>query len=602
MADAIRQDPLTRKRREAVETFLASMVKGSRTIILYAHGHALIPQVVERVRGLLLAAVGEEPNIQLDVKAKLVLFEEEPLTELPELVSFAMSLHTLGIGNIILTSRVSTDGLEQLMRLLTWKADEKRTLTDLQKAAQDVRIDGLQLISLMSFVVTGEQEESVQRPGQLSEEELRALERTPTVPDFLHILLRRNELLTSREAEALSALFDQVLSGELASEEFEAQMPWTLYDPRVRAHWDRFRLALASRTKWTRELLVSAMALADKTDRAALTDHRAHDAADSAAHALAAVHAILDKPVGERQPRFALQVYRRLLSDMARSGRLTALLDEYRMWKRRGNDPQWGAYLSSLQPDVGPMLALPAVAEAAVRRLAENLDRAQELSELRDFLHTCGPAMMPLLVDEMRRVTDKAAQKGLASLLAQLARHLGTGAISEALKDEDYYVVIQALAILEEVGGPNLADRAAPLLTHGHAKVRAAAIRILGKAGGPKAAVALASAIASGQHPEEARLAAQTLSLINNVGADRLLLDAYQANEDYDTRVAVAVSLSRCPTPEVEAFLVSITRQTFREWLKGLLGRFTGAPKDLREAALHSLEEVRKELHHGKKG
>jgi hypothetical protein len=601
VADAIRQDPVTRRRREAVETFLASMVKGSRTIILYAHGHALIPQVVERVRGLLLAAVGEEPNIQLDVKAKLVLFEEEPLTELPELVSFAMSLHTLGIGNIILTSRVSTDGLEQLMRLLTWKADDKRTLTDLQKAAQDVRIDGLQLISLMSFVVTGEQEESVQRPGQLSEEELQALERAATLPDFLHILLRRNELLTSREAEQLSALFDQTLGGDLAAEDFEEQMPWPLYDPRVRARWDAYRGALAGRTRWTRELLVSAMALADRADRAALADHHTHDALSSAEHALGAVRQVLDKPVGERQPKFALQAYRRLLEDMARSGRLGGLLSEYRMWKQRGGDPHWGAYLSALQADVGEILVGPAVAEAAVRRLAENLDRAKELEELRDFLLTCGAGMMPLLVDEMRRVTDKTAQKGLASLLAQLARHLGAGAVVEALKDEDYFVVIQALAILDEVGGPNLPDRAAPLVVHGHAKVRAAAIRILGKAGGPKAAVALASAVASGAHPDEARLAAQTLSLINNVGSDRLLLDAYRANADYDTRVAIAVSLSRCASDEVEAFLVSITRQTFVEWLKGLLGRFTGAPKDLREAALHSLAEVRKELH-GKKG
>mgnify|MGYP001582957762 FL=1 len=85
------------------------------------------------------------------------------------------------------------------------------------------------------------------------------------------------------------------------------------------------------------------------------------------------------------------------------------------------------------------------------------------------------------------------------------------------------------------------------------------------------------------------------------VEAEKLLLAAYRANDNYETRVAVAVALSRCPTAEVETFLVSITRQSFKEWLKGLFGRFTGAPKDLREAALHSLEEIRKELH-GKKG
>lgn len=601
MADPVRTDPATRRRREAVETFLASLVKSSRTIILYAHGHALIPQVVERVRSLLMAAVGEEPNIQLDVKAKQILFEEEPLTESPELVSFAIALHTLGIGNAVLTSRVSAEGLEQFMRLLTWKADEKRTLTDLQKAAQEVRIDGLQLISIMSFVVTGEQEESVQRPGQLSEEELRALEATTTLPDFLHILLRRNELLTSREAEQLSALFDQVLAGDLAAEDFEAAMPWALYDPRVRARWDAFRGALASRTKWTRDLLVSALALADKADRTALADHHAHDGAASAEHALKSVHALLDKPVGERQPRFALQAYRRLLEDMARGGRLEPVLGEYRKWKERGGDPHWGAYLAALHSDLERILPTPAVAGALVARLAEKGGEAGVVDELRDFAASLGPAVMPLLVDELRRLADKTAQKTLCSLLAQLSRLLGSGAVAEALKDEDYFVVMQALAILDEVGGPELSDRAAPLLRHSHPKVRALSIRILGKVGGAKSAAALAAAVSSGEHPEEARLAAQTLSLIMNVEADKLLLAAYRANQAYETRVAVAVALSRCPTAEVEAFLVSITRQSFKDWLKGMFGRFTGAPKDLREAALHSLEEVRKELH-GKKG
>lgn len=601
MAEAARTDPVTRKRREAVETFLASMVKGSRTIVLYAQGHALIPQMVERVRVLLLAAVGEEPNIQLDVKAKQVLFEEEPLTEAPEVVSFAMTLHNLGIGNAVLTSRVSTEGLEQFMRLLTWKADEKRTLSDLQKAVQEVRIDGLQLISIMSFVVTGEQEESVARPGQLSEEELQALEAAATVPDFLHILLRRNELLTSREAEQLSAVFDQVLSGDLAWEDFEVQMPWALYDPRVRARWDAFRGALAARTKWTHSLLVSAMGLADKADRAALADHHTHDGPTSAEHALKSVHALLDRPVGERQPKFALQAYRRLLEDMARSGRLGAVLAEYRLWRERGGDPRWGAYLAALHADLQRLLPTPMIAEALVRRLGEKGGEAGVADELREFAASLGPEVMPLLVDEMRRLTDKAAQKGLGSLLAQLARTLGSGAVAEALKDEDYYVVIQALAILDEVGGPELSARTAPLLRHGHPKVRALAIRMLGKIGGPVSAKELAAAVSSGEHPDEARLAAQTLSLIMNVEADKLLLAAYRANDNYETRVAVAVALSRCPTLEVEAFLVSITSQSFKEWLKGLFGRFTGAPKDLREAALHSLEEIRKELH-GKKG
>lgn len=600
MAEATR-DPVQRKRREALETFLAALVKGSRTIILYAHGHALIPQVVERVRQLLLNAVGEEPNLQVDVKAKQLLFEEEPLADLPELVQLAVGLHTLGIGNLVLTARVSAEGLEELMRLLTWKADEKRTLSDLQKAVQEVRIDGLQLISIMSFVVTGEQEESFQRPGQLSEEELQALERCPTLPDFLHVLLRRNELLTSREAEQLSALFDSTLAGDTAAEDFEAQMPWDLYDPRVRARWDAHRGAVAGEPRWTRDLLVTSLSVVDRAERAALSDHHAHDASASAEHALSGVRALLDRPVGERQPKFAVQAYRRLLEDMARAGRLEALLREYRHWKDRASDARWAAYLAALRPEFERFGPTPAVAEALVRRLAEAGGDAGALDELRDFAASLGSELMPRLVDEMRRATDKEAQKRLGALLAQLCRRFGTDAVAAALQDEDYFVVVQALAILDEVGGPGLVARAAPLVSHGHPKVRTAAVRLLGKSGGEAAAKALAGLVASGEHPDEARLAAQTLSLIVDAGADRLLMDAYRANDTYDTRVAVATALSRCPTREVEAFLVAITSQSFLEWLKGLFGRFTGAPKDLREAALHALADVRKELH-GQKG
>ncbi|MBI3298091.1 MAG: HEAT repeat domain-containing protein [Elusimicrobia bacterium] len=160
---------------------------------------------------------------------------------------------------------------------------------------------------------------------------------------------------------------------------------------------------------------------------------------------------------------------------------------------------------------------------------------------------------------------------------------------------------MQALAILDEVGGPELVARAAPLLRHGHAKVRTAAIRVLGKAGGEEAAKALAAAIASGDHGDEAKLAATSLSLITGVEADKKLLAAYRANDSYETRVAIVTALSRCGTHEVEAFLVAVTKQTFMEWLKGLFGWLTGAPKDLREAALHALEDVRKELR-GAKG
>lgn len=594
-------DPAARKRREAIETFVAALVKSSRTIILYKPGHTLIAQVVERVLGLLRNAVGDEPNIQLDIKAKQVLVEGEALAELPELVSFAVSLHTLGIGQLLLTARVGPEGLEQFMRILTWKADEKRTLTDLQKAVAETRIDGLQVISIMSFIVTGEEEEVVQKIGQLSEEELLALEAARSLPDFLHLLLRQNERLTSREADQLTALYDGALGGLTPVEDLEAQVPWGLYDARVRARWDALRADLAGRTRWTRDALVSQLSILDLSDRAFLAGHASHDAAASARHALSAVHSLLDKPVGERQPRFALQAYVRLLDDMSRAGSVEGLLAEFGLWRRKSSDQRWAAYLAALRPQVEDIVPRPAVAEGMVRRLSERGTEAGVTEELRDFALSLGPAVMPLLVDELRRTTDKDAQKALAALLAALSHTLGAGAVAEALGDEDYFVVLQALAILDEISYPQLSEKAAPLLRHPHPKTRAAVVRSLGRSGTIQAALALGAFIGEGQFPEEARLAAMSLSLMQGVEAGKLLVAAYGANEDYATRVAIATTLSRQASPEVEVFLESITRQTFRQWLKGLFGRLTGAPRDLREAALRALAEVRKELH-GAKG
>ncbi|MBI2361808.1 MAG: HEAT repeat domain-containing protein [Elusimicrobia bacterium] len=594
-------DPAARKRREAIETLIAALVKSSRTIILYKPGHTLIGQVVERVLGMLRGAVGDEPNIQLDIKAKQVLVDEEPLTELPELVSFAVSLHTLGIGQVLLTARLGPEGLEQFMRILTWKADEKRTLSDLQKAVAETRIDGLQIISIMSFIVTGEEEEVVQKIGQLSEEELLALEAARTLPDFLHLLLRQNERLTSREADQLTALFDGALEGLSAVEDLEAQVPWSLYDARVRARWDGLRADLAGRTLWTRAPLVSELSLLDRGDRAFLAGHASHDAGASARHALSSVHALLDSPVGERQPRFALQAYVRLLDDMSRAGNVEGLLGEFGLWRSKSSDPRWGAHLAALRPQVEGVVPRAAVAEGMVRRLSERGAEAGVTEELRDFALSLGPAVMPLLVDELRRTTDKSAQKALSALLAALSHTLGAGAVAEALGDEDYFVVLQALAILDEIGYPQLSEKAAPLLRHPHPKTRSAVVRALGRSGTLPSAIALGAFIGEGEFPEEARLGAMALSQMQGVEAGKLLVAAYGANEDYETRVAIATSLSRQAGPEVESFLESITRQTFRQWLKGLFGRLTGAPRDLREAALRSLAEVRKELH-GAKG
>ncbi|MEK7742776.1 MAG: hypothetical protein AAB578_00165, partial [Elusimicrobiota bacterium] len=129
-----------------------------------------------------------------------------------------------------------TGGFLELFRVLLLKPDEKNTLTDLQKAVQGTRIDGLQMMFILSFVVTGE-EEHKQMPGQLSEDQIAAFAAARDLPDFLALLQHQNEKLSGKEAEKVADLLDSLRYRDLTLEKFAEEFPWASYDPRLQARF-----------------------------------------------------------------------------------------------------------------------------------------------------------------------------------------------------------------------------------------------------------------------------------------------------------------------------------------------------------------------------
>ena len=569
----------------AIESFLGALVKGAKTVSLYRSGHTVIEQVVARVNQLLRAAVGEEPNLVLAVKARSVLCDEEPLPGTEEVVAFASSLHMMGIGQVLFTTRVTDASLLEFMSLLVRKPDEQHTLTDLQREVQSARIEGMQLESILSFVVTGETDEASQKPGQLSEEQVLAFTAAATLPDFLGLLLKQNELLTSKEAEAISELLDGVLNRDVAVEEFEGRLPWPAYDPRIRARWDGLRPAAQAPERWTRDLLVSQLSGIRTDERTRMHDHHTHETWDSFQYALDQVHGILAKPVGAKQPQYALAAYARLLGDLGRTGSLPKLFAECAIWRGMAADPRWASYLAVLRKEVQSRIPTPLLAASIVAHLETMEPDSTGFEELRDFILTVGRGLVPLLIEELRKVTDRTQRQKVCALLAAVCRHFGGEQLVAALKDPDYFLVLQMAGILAELALPDAVRQLAPLLKHEHPKVRAAVVRALARLGGAAAAEAVFLFIATHPDPEESKPAVTALSLMTEPEIPGKLMEAYRRNEDYELRVAVVTALGRFPGRETAAFLKPLTAATFWEWV-------TRRNKELRETAKRSLKQL----------
>ncbi|MBI5244741.1 MAG: HEAT repeat domain-containing protein [Elusimicrobia bacterium] len=587
MPESAELSPESKQRQAAIETFLGSLVKGAKTVSLYREGHSMILQIAQRVHQLLLAAIGQEPNLPLEIKAKEVLFNENPLTPSEETVAFASALHMLGIGQAVFSSRVAVGGLYEFMKLLVAKPEAGKTLTDLQKAVQGVRIDGLQIIFILSFVVTGEEDDEKQKPGHLSEKQIRAFTQATTLPDFLYLLLKQNEALTSKEAAALSDLLDSALSRETSIEQLESDMPWACYDTRIRERFDRFMRDLQEQKRWDRTSLVNQLSTIRRSDLVKLEERKSLEAREALTHSLDKARSVLKNPVGERQPKFAVLSYARLLSDLGQGGKVDALLGEHAFLKSLSSEGRLGEHLGELAKLVEENVASPGVASALAAQLGAAEPESEPFRQAVEFAQWLGIKMIPLLLEELRRVSDKAARRSLSCLLVALCRSFGKGPLINALADEDYFQVVQVLWILSELGLPETVKQVSPLLRHPHPKAREAVIRAMGRLGGTAAVNSLISFAKADVEPAEARLAVTTVSLLNEAGAAEKLMEAYPALR-YEIQVGIVTALGRMGSPKTRDFVGPLAKRSFIEWL-------TGRNKELRAAAKSSLEQILKE-------
>lgn len=582
---------VSKQKLAAVESFLGAFIKSAKTISLYKEGHEMIIQIVGRVANLLRTSLANEPNMTIDVKSKNLLYEEAVLEETEELVSFAAILHVLGIGQIVFSDRITDEGMLRFMKMITERPDLKRSLSDMQRDVQKTRIDGLQLVSIMSFVETDDEVEQ-QTPGRLSEEQVAAFAESKTLPDFLYLLFRQNEPLTGKKADSLSMLFDEVMDREVSLEEFSSRMPWELYDPRIRARFEALAGEIKNRSKWNRDGLLSDLSILTPEDAAFKAGQKNLEAGKAFAFSLAETHAILDKPAGDKQPKYALFSYTRLLADMGRRGDLAGLLREVEIWRKMAADQKWAAYLAALRDEVQKRVPSRALAASVAAGLKDPEPESDSWQRIHDFILTVGRCVIAMLVEEMRSISDKAHRQKLCAMLAAVCRRFGPEDLFPALGDQDYFMVVLITNVLAEINMPGSAEKVAPLLSHSHAKVRGAAMQALRRFGGETAVRALGEFIVKQGDAAEAKLAVTSLSLVAHEGVGRKLVEAYVAREDYDIRVALVTALGRFGSPETLNFLNSINHF-------GFLDRLTGKNKELREALRASIAQVKKELGDG---
>lgn len=584
----IAEDREDKQKIANIEVFLRSLMTGAKTVSLYKSGHPIIQQISERVVGLLAQALGQDTTLTLDIKAKSSFLGETQLPETPEIVSFSAALHTLGVGQILFTNRITKEGMYEFFRVLTAKADEKNTLTDIQKSLQTVRIDGLQMVFILSFVVTGEEEEpKAQTPGQLTEEQISAYLKASNAPDFLYLLLKQNEPLVGKEAEAVTDLLDRALHRDIPIEVFEKGMPWDKYDARILEHWKRLAadIAFDPEKRWRKDALITRVAFISDEDLKACESPQAHEKKDAIRYSLDSAHELLEKASGDRQPKYVLLAYVRLLAELSADGNIDRLLKEFDFWRGLGGAMK--PLLGALQEQVRAKLLTGAFAGPFVARLSHTVKDSAEFKKAQEFVVYLGDAAVPLLLEELRSVQDKGTRQKLCSLLAGVGKTTGTRALLAALKDPDWFLVSNVVTVLLEIGNPEHQKPVSALLQHAHQKVREAAVRAVGKFGGANAATALGAFIAKAA-PEEAALAVTTLSLLSAPGVDEKLIAAFDKVQAYETKVAIAACMGRVATNESVRFLKSQARRSWYEIL-------TKRNHELRQAARQSLEQLKKD-------
>ncbi|MEK7742775.1 MAG: hypothetical protein AAB578_00160, partial [Elusimicrobiota bacterium] len=95
---ATSEQAAAQKHQAAVELFITTLYRNSRTAGLFKPGHPNVIALAQRMHAVLLNTLGREPTLTLDIKAKELAMDETPLSATEEICGLASSLHTLGVG------------------------------------------------------------------------------------------------------------------------------------------------------------------------------------------------------------------------------------------------------------------------------------------------------------------------------------------------------------------------------------------------------------------------------------------------------------------------------------------------------------------------
>jgi len=229
------------QKKTAVSAFISALLSGARSYVLYGAGNAAALQIVQRLVDTLHETIDKDASLLLDIHSNAVVFSGSELEHTPAATLFASNLYALNVRKMRMTKNLSPKGMAQLLALLVAKPDARTSLADLQKRAEAINVEGLQLFSASVFSRINKDAAEQRKPGKLREDEIAALLKTQSLRDRLFLLLYQNEILEGDEAAAITELLQEVLCGEISLDEFQGEMPWALYDPRIEENWKRLR-------------------------------------------------------------------------------------------------------------------------------------------------------------------------------------------------------------------------------------------------------------------------------------------------------------------------------------------------------------------------
>jgi len=402
------------------------------------------------------------------------------------------------------------------------------------------------------------------------------------VPDFLCLLLQQNERLPGRQARFITDLLVSALHREISAQKFEADMLWSRLDPRIRERWVRFQDDLHKRAKWDRPALVSELATLTEDDLERIRSQRSLRPREALLYALDKARSVLKHPVGEKQPRFSLLAYSGMLFDLGASGSIGVLLEEHAFFKSLGSEGGMGDHQAALAKLVEEKVPSHGLAAGLASWLDAVGPETEQFRQAVEFAVWLGAKIVPLLVDQLRQSPNKAARRGLCSLLAALSRKFGERPLLSALADSDHEQVIQALRILSDLGLPDTVQHISALLYHPEPRVREAAVQALGRIGGPVVVNALIRFVKARVPSAEALRALAAVSSLREEGVAGKLLEAYP-RVGYEVQVGIVSALGRFQDDGTRAFLEPIAKGTLMERLKG-------RNKELRLAARAALK------------